>query len=114
MARSVLAALCTDHFKESLMDATPAAPAPKRARVKVATKPIATDTEATKKPRIRKKLAPTATAAAESPSEEQMHGMIATAAYFLAAERNFEPGHELEDWLVAERSVRAQIVIPNS
>jgi hypothetical protein len=31
---------------------------------------------------------------------------IATAAYFLAAMRNFEPGHELEDWLEAERRVR--------
>jgi hypothetical protein len=33
--------------------------------------------------------------------------LIATTAYFLAAERNFEPGHELEDWLEAERRVRS-------
>jgi hypothetical protein len=32
---------------------------------------------------------------------------IATAAYFLAECRGFEPGHELDDWLVAERQVRA-------
>jgi hypothetical protein len=32
---------------------------------------------------------------------------IATTAYFLAAARNFEPGHELEDWLEAERRVQA-------
>lgn len=32
---------------------------------------------------------------------------IATTAYFLAAARNFEPGHELDDWLEAERQVRA-------
>ena len=31
--------------------------------------------------------------------------LIATAAYFIAAERNFEPGHELDDWLEAERQV---------
>jgi hypothetical protein len=30
---------------------------------------------------------------------------IAITAYFLAAARNFEPGHELEDWLEAERRV---------
>ena len=34
---------------------------------------------------------------------------IATTAYFLAAARNFEPGHELEDWLEAERRVRAAV-----
>jgi hypothetical protein len=33
--------------------------------------------------------------------------MIATAAYFRAAARNFTPGRELEDWLEAERSVHA-------
>lgn len=31
--------------------------------------------------------------------------MIATMAYFLAAERQFAPGHELDDWLEAERRV---------
>ena len=33
--------------------------------------------------------------------------MIATTAYFLAAERHFSPGHELDDWLEAERRVHA-------
>jgi hypothetical protein len=41
--------------------------------------------------------------AAVSPGIDQR---IATTAYFLAAVRNFEPGHELEDWLEAERRVR--------
>jgi hypothetical protein len=31
--------------------------------------------------------------------------MIATAAYFLAQKRGFEPGHELEDWLTAETEI---------
>lgn len=31
--------------------------------------------------------------------------MIATAAYFLAQKRGFEPGHELDDWLAAETEV---------
>ena len=32
------------------------------------------------------------------------HQMIAEAAYRLAEQRQFEPGHELEDWLAAERA----------
>jgi hypothetical protein len=35
--------------------------------------------------------------------------MIATTAYFLAAERHFMPGHELDDWLEAERRVHALV-----
>ena len=35
--------------------------------------------------------------------------LIATTAYFLAAERHFMPGRELDDWLEAERRVRAQL-----
>ena len=40
------------------------------------------------------------------PDPAELTGMIATAAYFLAAERNFAPGRELDDWLEAERRVR--------
>ena len=35
--------------------------------------------------------------------------MIATTAYFLAAERHFSPGHDVDDWLEAERRVHAQL-----
>lgn len=31
--------------------------------------------------------------------------MIAEAAYFRALRRNFEPGHELDDWIAAETEV---------
>jgi hypothetical protein len=31
--------------------------------------------------------------------------LIATAAYYRAARRDFEPGHELDDWLAAEREI---------
>lgn len=31
--------------------------------------------------------------------------MVATAAYFRAQKRGFEPGHEMEDWLAAEADV---------
>lgn len=68
-----------------------------------------------KKPRAPRKTLTTKAAAPETPvvaaavepSTAELGGMIATAAYYLAAARNFSPGHELDDWLEAERSVRA-------
>ncbi len=44
------------------------------------------------------------------PSSDEMTGMIATAAYFIAAERHFAPGHEVDDWLEAERRIQAQLL----
>jgi hypothetical protein len=38
-------------------------------------------------------------------TEEQRRELIAVAAYYLAKDRNFEPGHETEDWLAAESQV---------
>ena len=80
--------------------AAPAAPAsakkPRAPRKTLTTKAAATATEAP------------VVATAVEPSTEELGGMIATAAYYLAAARNFTPGHELDDWLEAERSVRAQ------
>lgn len=35
--------------------------------------------------------------------------MIAEAAYYLAEQRGFEPGHELEDWISAEREIDARL-----
>lgn len=40
---------------------------------------------------------------------EQLQQTIAVAAYYLAERRNFEPGHEMEDWLNAEAQVKAQV-----
>ncbi|HUQ24983.1 MAG TPA: DUF2934 domain-containing protein [Burkholderiales bacterium] len=34
---------------------------------------------------------------------------IAEAAYYRAQQRGFEPGHELEDWIAAEREVRRRM-----
>ncbi|MCC7200479.1 MAG: DUF2934 domain-containing protein [Gammaproteobacteria bacterium] len=31
--------------------------------------------------------------------------MIRTTAYYIAEQRDFEPGHELDDWCEAERAV---------
>jgi hypothetical protein len=33
------------------------------------------------------------------------HAMIAEAAYYMAERRGFESGHELDDWLLAERQI---------
>ena len=37
----------------------------------------------------------------------EQYDRIARRAYELAAERGFRPGHELEDWLQAEREIEA-------
>ena len=69
----------------------------------------------TKKPRTSRKTivaedaAPVAVSKASVPNSDQVAGMIATAAYYLAAERNFTPGHELDDWLVAERRIHSTL-----
>jgi hypothetical protein len=42
------------------------------------------------------------------PTAQQRQQMIAVAAYHRAQRRNFDPGHELEDWLEAEAEVDAQ------
>ncbi len=44
-----------------------------------------------------------------APSESELAEMIATAAYFQAEHRRFEPGHELDDWLAAEKQVRGTL-----
>jgi len=45
-------------------------------------------------------------AAAEAASRAaERREMIATAAYFRAEKRGFEPGHELEDWCAAETDI---------
>ncbi len=88
-----------------------------RAKPKVTVKsaaPVAP--AAVKKPRAPRKTLTTKTAAeasvagaAAEPISEDVGSMIATAAYFLAAARNFMPGHELDDWLAAERSIYAKL-----
>ena len=43
----------------------------------------------------------------EAMTEEARREAIAKAAYYLAEQRGFEPGHELEDWVAAEARVNA-------
>jgi len=42
-------------------------------------------------------------------SVSDLTSMIATMAYLRAEQRGFEPGHELEDWLHAEKQVRLSL-----
>lgn len=44
-------------------------------------------------------------------SPEMRHDIIAQAAYFRAQRRDFEPGHELDDWLAAEAEVDAALTL---
>ncbi len=43
----------------------------------------------------------------ETMTEEARREAIAKAAYYLAEQRGFEPGHEVEDWIDAEARVNA-------
>jgi len=93
------------------MQMSPTPPPSRRSRAK-STNDSATVTP--KKPRARKASAKPAAASkadtidivALQPDPTELQDRIATTAYFLAAERNFEPGQELADWLEAERRVR--------
>jgi Protein of unknown function (DUF2934) len=40
---------------------------------------------------------------------ELRHEMIATAAYFIAEQRGFVPGHEQQDWYQAEAAIDKQL-----
>jgi hypothetical protein len=42
-------------------------------------------------------------------SADDRKEMIALAAYYRAERRKFEPGHEVEDWLAAEKEVELRI-----
>jgi hypothetical protein len=41
----------------------------------------------------------------------EMYRLVAEAAYFRAESRDFAPGHEVEDWLAAEREVAERVVL---
>jgi hypothetical protein len=43
------------------------------------------------------------------PTQEQLYRMIQETAYFKAKARNFEPGHEVQDWIEAEAEVRMRL-----
>jgi hypothetical protein len=91
------------------MDLDSAGNPPKRTRSKI--KQTAADDIPAKtsgsRSRKSKAIEVTAITAVPTPDDNELLGMIALAAYFLAEQRNFEPGHEMDDWLEAERQIRA-------
>jgi hypothetical protein len=52
------------------------------------------------------------TAEALAVSRSDLGALTAERAYFMAERRGFAPGHELEDWLAAEREVAALLAEP--
>ena len=42
-------------------------------------------------------------------AQSEIDSMIAQAAYFIAEQRGFEPGHEVDDWLQAEAQIYDQL-----
>ncbi|MBM0104205.1 DUF2934 domain-containing protein [Steroidobacter sp. S1-65] len=106
------------------MEFTPDTSPPKRTRAKpkiAAGVTAQTPSAVVKKPRAPRKTPTSKTAPAApatevqvvaatlDPTREDVGTMIATAAYYLAAARNFSPGHELDDWLEAERAIHAKL-----
>ena len=71
--------------------------------------PQATPTPDSKAAAPARASMPMAGGAASEHSSEDTRRRIAEAAYFRAKERNFEPGHELEDWVEAESEVMGRI-----
>ncbi len=80
----------------------------KAAAKKKITKKKVTTKKVSKKKVSKKKVGKKA-AARKAParrvSDQERYEMIQRHAYFLAEARNFEPGHEMADWIEAERFV---------
>jgi hypothetical protein len=104
--------------EEMLMNLTPPTPpVVKRSRAKTTTaaaeskKPtLTTKTTRTRKRPVAEPEAPAAIVESTmSYTSDQLRSMIATAAYYRAVARNFAPGNDVEDWLVAEQQVMASL-----
>jgi len=48
---------------------------------------------------------PVAQPSAEFIERDQRHALVCERAYYLAEQRAFAPGHEVDDWLAAEREL---------
>jgi len=42
-------------------------------------------------------------------AHDEIDAMVAQAAYYIAEQRGFEPGHEIDDWLQAEAQIYDQL-----
>ncbi|MBT3045674.1 MAG: DUF2934 domain-containing protein [Candidatus Thiodiazotropha sp.] len=72
----------------------------KKAKAKASKKKVAKKKVAAKKVSAKKAVKKGSAKASISPRER--YEMIATMAYYRAEQRNFEPGHDVEDWLECE------------
>jgi len=90
----------------------------KEDREKSAVKKVAAKKKAAKKKVAKKAVgnqpaAKKATANTASPkliiSPRERYEMIATMAYYRAEQRNFAPGHDVEDWLDCEHTIDRMI-----
>lgn len=69
-------------------------------KTKVSKKKAAKKKVVAKKSTTKKTTKKSSTSAAISPRER--YEMIATMAYYRAEQRNFEPGHDVDDWFECE------------
>ncbi len=81
-------------------------PRSRKRSVKAAQPPTTAEPRSTSEPSSGASASPVAI----SLSAIHRDAMIATAAYFRAQRRNFETGHELEDWLAAESEIDAALL----
>jgi hypothetical protein len=72
----------------------------KKTKAKVSKKKVAKKKPVAKKSSTKKTTKKRSAKAAISPRER--YEMIATMAFYRAEQRNFEPGHDVEDWLECE------------
>jgi len=85
------------------MTAAPKAPQPRRARIHDTAGPVPrVDAQESAEPMS---IIGRSAALMEPVHSHAREAMIAEAAFYRAARRNFDPGHELDDWLEAERAV---------
>jgi hypothetical protein len=61
---------------------------------------------------MAKTRGPSTRSRSTKPSSDDRAKLIAEGAYYLAEQRGFAPGHELEDWLAAESAVDARLAAP--
>ncbi|MES9827750.1 MAG: DUF2934 domain-containing protein [Candidatus Thiodiazotropha sp.] len=72
----------------------------KKTKAKASKKKVTKKKAITKKRVAKKTMTKRSARASISPRER--YEMIATMAYYRAEQRNFEPGHDVEDWLECE------------
>jgi hypothetical protein len=89
----------------------------KSATKKKATKKVAKKSSVkksvSKKAAVKKKAASkkkvSAEAAGKTIDNETRYKMVAEAAYHLSEQQGFEPGRDMDNWLIAEQQIEAQL-----